>query len=64
MRPWFPSVRQGCPVASSSATVAGLSPVTTSLLSVRSTATGPGKYDTTSVNGVVAGHARSPTSLR
>jgi hypothetical protein len=43
MRPWFPSVRQGCPVASSSATVAGLSPVTTSLLSVRSTATCPGK---------------------
>jgi hypothetical protein len=43
MTAWFPSVRQGWPVASSSATVAGLSPVTTSLLSVRSTATGPGK---------------------
>lgn len=43
MSAWFPSVRQACPVASSSATVAGLSPVTTSLLSVRSTATGPGK---------------------
>jgi hypothetical protein len=43
MRPWFPSVRQGCPVASSSATVSGLSPVTTSLFSVRSTATCPGK---------------------
>ena len=43
MRPWLPSVRQGCPVASSSATVSGLSPVTTSLLSVRSTATCPGK---------------------
>src|SRR6202050_1375488 len=43
MTAWFPSVRRGCPGASSSATVAGLSPVTTSLLSVRSTATGPGK---------------------
>ena len=43
MRAWLPSVRHGRPVASSSATVAGLSPVTTSLLSVRSTATGPGK---------------------
>jgi hypothetical protein len=43
IRAWFPSVRQGWPVASSSATVAGFSPVTTSLLSVRSTATGPGK---------------------
>jgi hypothetical protein len=43
IRAWFPSVRQGCPVASSPATVAGLSPVTTSLLSVRSTATGAGK---------------------
>ena len=43
MTAWFPSVRQGWPVASSSATVAGLSPMTTSLLSVRSTATGPGK---------------------
>jgi hypothetical protein len=43
MRPWFPSVRQDRPVASSSATASGLSPVTTSLLSVRSTATCPGK---------------------
>jgi hypothetical protein len=43
MTAWFPSVRQGWPVASSSAAVAGLSPMTTSLLSVRSTATGPGK---------------------
>jgi hypothetical protein len=43
MTAWFPSVRQRWPVASSSATMAGLSPVTTSLLSVRSTATGPGK---------------------
>jgi hypothetical protein len=43
MTAWFPSVRHGWPVASSSATAAGLSPATTSLLSVRSTATGPGK---------------------
>jgi hypothetical protein len=43
IRAWSPSVRQGCPAASSSAAVAGLSPVTTSLLSVRSAATGPRK---------------------
>lgn len=43
IRPWFPSVRQRWPVASSSATVPGLRPMTTSLLSVRSTATCPGK---------------------
>src|SRR5260370_33939212 len=62
--PWLPSVRQDCPVASRSATVAGLSPVMTSDLSVRSTATGQGKDDATSANEVEGSQSLSPTSRR